>query len=96
MRNSDRAWLALAAGVAAYDLVATDEEQLTDAARRYFKSQPVATASMILITGLHLIGGIPQWCDPFALSFAAYRRLRAAPALNARWITSVFPHEGSR
>ena len=83
MRNSDRAWLALAAGVAAYDLVATDEEQLTDAARRYFKSQPVATASMILITGLHLIGGIPQWCDPFALSFAAYRRLRAAPALFA-------------
>jgi hypothetical protein len=27
MRNSDRAWLALAAGVAAYDLIATDDEQ---------------------------------------------------------------------
>jgi hypothetical protein len=95
MRNSDRAWLALATGVAAYDLVATDEEQLTGAARRYFKSQPVATASMILITGLHLIGGIPQWCDPFTLSFAACRRLRAAAALNARWITSVLPYGGS-
>jgi hypothetical protein len=78
MRNSDRAWLLLAAGVAAYDLVATDEEQLTGAARRYFKSQPVATASTILITGLHLIGGIPQWCDPFTLSLAACRRLRGA------------------
>ena len=75
MRNSDRAWLTLAAGVAAYDLVATDEEQLTGAARRYFKSQPVVTASMILVTGLHLIGGLPRWCDPFALSFAAYRQL---------------------
>jgi hypothetical protein len=96
MRNSDRAWLALAAGVAAYDLVATDEEQLTDAARRYFKSQPVATASMILMTGLHLLGGIPRWCDPFALSFAAYRRLRAGAALNARWTPSVFFHGGSR
>ncbi len=96
MRNSDRAWLALAAGVAAYDVVATDEEQLTDAARRYFKSQPVATASMILITSLHLIGGIPRWCDPFTLSFAGYRQLRAAAAVNARWITSVFPHGGSR
>jgi hypothetical protein len=96
MRNSDRAWLALAAGVAGYDLVATDGEQLTAAARRYFKSQPLVTASMILITGLHLIGGIPQWCDPFTLSFAAYRQLRAAAALNARWITSVFAYGGAR
>ena len=75
MRNSDRAWVALAGGVAAYDLIATDDEQLTHAARRYFKSQPFATASMILVTGLHLVGGIPAWCDPFALTFAAYRRL---------------------
>ena len=75
MRNSDRAWLALAAGVAAYDLVATDEEQLSNAARRYFKSQPIATASMILVTSLHLLGGIPPWCDPITLTFAAYRRL---------------------
>jgi hypothetical protein len=75
MRTSDRAWLALAAGVAAYDLIATDDEQLSDAVRRYFRFQPVATASMILLTGLHLIGGIPAWCDPFTLSFSAYRRL---------------------
>jgi hypothetical protein len=95
MRNSDRAWLALAVGVAAYDLVATDEEQMTGAARRYFKSQPVATASTILLTGLHLIGGIPRWCDPFTLSFAACRRLRGASAPNPRWITTVFPDGGS-
>jgi hypothetical protein len=61
--------------VATYDLIATDDERLSDAARRYYKSQPVATASMILMTGLHLIGRIPAWCDPFALTFAAYRRL---------------------
>lgn len=95
MRNSDRAWLALAAGVTAYDLVATDEEQLTGAARRYFKSQPVATASMILITGLHLIGGLPQWCDPFTLSLAGCRRVQTAAALNARWITSALLYGGS-
>jgi hypothetical protein len=52
MRNSDRAWVALAGGVAAYDLIATDDEQLTNAARRYFKSQPIATASMILATAV--------------------------------------------
>jgi hypothetical protein len=76
MRKSDRAWLALAGGVAAYDLIATDDELLSDAARRYFKSQPVATASMITVTGLHLVGGLPHWCDPFALLFATCRRLR--------------------
>src|ERR1700678_4796091 len=75
MRNSDRAWVALAGGVAAYDLIATDDEQLTNAARRYFKSQPIATASMIVATALHLVGGIPPWCDPITLTFAAYRRL---------------------
>jgi hypothetical protein len=91
MRNSDRAWLVLATGVAAYDLVAIDEEQLSDAARRYFKSQPVVTASMILLTGLHLIGGIPPWCDPFTLSFTAYRRLRAVATLAARRATQRTP-----
>jgi hypothetical protein len=65
----------LAGGVAAYDLIAADDEQLTHAARRYFKSQPIVTASTIMVTGLHLVGGIPRWCDPISLTFAAYRRL---------------------
>jgi hypothetical protein len=75
MRCSDRAWVALAGGVAAYDLIAADDEQLTNAARRYFQSRPIATMSMILVTGLHLVGGIPSWCDPITLTFAAYRVL---------------------
>src|SRR6202161_4573666 len=83
MRNSDRAWVALAGGVAAYDLIAADDEQLTNAARRYFKSQPIATASMILVTALHLVGGIPPRCDPNTLTFAAYRRLQ-----RQRWLRS--------
>jgi hypothetical protein len=72
MRDSDRAWVALAGGVAAYDLIATDDEQVTNAARRYFKSQPIATASMILVTGLQLVGGIPPWCNSITLTFAAW------------------------
>jgi hypothetical protein len=39
------------------------------------QAQPVATASIVLLTGLHLLGAIPPWCDPSTLSFAAYRRL---------------------
>ena len=71
MRDSDRARVAVAGGVAAYDLIATDDEQVTNAARRYFKCQPIATASMILVIGVHLVGGIPPWCDPITLTFAA-------------------------
>jgi hypothetical protein len=71
------AWLALAGGVAAYDLIATDDERLSDAARGYFKSRPVATASMILVTGLHLIGGIPSWFDPVHAPVRPHRRLQA-------------------
>ena len=70
MRDSDRAWVALAGGVAAYDLIATDDEQVTNAARRYFKFSP-ATAPMLLVTGLDLVGGIPPWYHPIALTFAA-------------------------
>jgi hypothetical protein len=72
MRDSDRAWVALAGGVAAYDLIATDDEQVTNAARRYFKSQPIATASMVVVTGLQLVGGIPPWCNSITLTFAAW------------------------
>ena len=38
MRNSDGAWVALAAGVGVYHLIAADDELLTDAAHRYFRS----------------------------------------------------------
>jgi len=50
----------LAGGVAAYDLIATDDEQVTNAARRYFKSQPIATASMTLVTGHLRLITLPQ------------------------------------
>ena len=75
MRNSDLAW-ALASDVATYDLIAGDDEQLSNAARRCFTSQPIGTASMILVTGLHLVAGISPWRDPITLIFAAYQRVR--------------------
>jgi hypothetical protein len=41
MRDSDKAWVALAGGMAACDLIAADDEQVTNAGRPYFKSQPI-------------------------------------------------------
>jgi hypothetical protein len=81
MRNSDRAWVTLASGVATYNLIAGDDEQLSNAARRCFKSQPIGTASMIRVTGLRLVAGIPPWPNPIALIFAAYQRRRSFASL---------------
>jgi hypothetical protein len=64
--------VAVASDVAAYDLIAADDEQLSNAGRRYFESQPIGTALMILVTGLHLVGGIP---------FAATRSRRHLPRI---------------
>ena len=86
IRSSDRAWVALAGAVAAYDLIATDDEQLTNAARRYLKCQPIATVSTILVTSLHLVGWIPPWCDPITLTFAAHRRLVRGFWFRRSWI----------
>jgi hypothetical protein len=41
--------------------------------------RPIATASMILVTGLHLVGGIPPWFYPITLTFrrAVTRHIRS-------------------
>jgi hypothetical protein len=40
---------------------------------------------MILVTGLHLVGGIPPWCDPITLTFrrvvTGHTRSRRIPQL---------------
>ena len=33
------------------------------------------TGKTMVVTSLHLLGGIPPWCDPITLTFAANRRL---------------------
>lgn len=71
IRDSDQAWVALAGGAAAYDLIATDDEPVTNAARRYFESQPIATASIswrqaCIWSAAYRRGAT---CDPITLTF---------------------------
>jgi hypothetical protein len=104
MRNSDRAWVTLASDVAAYDPIAAAAEQLSNAARRYFKSQPIGTALMILVTGLHLVGGIPPWrfrSVSFRFSTGRYLRLcfrvlMASINGATRWSTALPPPGAER
>jgi hypothetical protein len=42
------------------------------------------------VTDLHLVGGIPPWCDPIMLTFAAYRR-----GLRQFWLRQKAKHRDS-
>jgi hypothetical protein len=72
MRDSDRAWVALAGGVAAYDLIATDDEQVTNAARQVLQFS--ADCHRVDDPGDWPATGRRHtpWCDSITLTFAAW------------------------
>lgn len=73
MRTSDRAWLTLAAGVVAYDVLCPRGEMLSEASARYTEQQRLAwTATVIYIAGhlLHVWGER----DPLTLAAKALGR----------------------
>lgn len=78
MRPGCRAWVALAAGVAAWDVFCPEGEQLTDAARRGVVAHPVLTTGAIAVTGLHLANRLHRWMDPYYLTGSLVTALSVA------------------
>ena len=66
MRPADRAWLTLAAGVFAYEVVAglMRWELLSEAADRYRRHRPVLTHATVLYLAGHLLRRWPRPIDP--------------------------------
>lgn len=66
MRAADWAWLAVAAGVLAYEAHAArlEYELLSEAADRYRRRHPVLTDATICYLALHLLRAIPNRIDP--------------------------------
>lgn len=64
MRPGDRAWLALAAGVIAYEAWAPNGELLSQACDRYRQRHPVLSHLIILYIPLHLARLWPERIDP--------------------------------
>lgn len=75
LRPADRAWLALAAGVAAWDLLCPAGETLSEGADRYLATRPVLTHLVTALVALHLCNLVPARCDPLHLLFTGVRRL---------------------
>lgn len=64
MRPGDRAWLALAAGVIAYEIVAPPDELLSEACDRARHRAPIVTCSTIVYFAAHLLRLWPRRIDP--------------------------------
>lgn len=63
-RHSDYAWTALAAAVLTYEVLAPDNELLSEAVDRYRAKHPVLTLGAICLIAAHLARAIPQRLDP--------------------------------
>lgn len=66
MRAADKAWLALAAGIIAYEASAPEGELLSHGVDRYLQQRPWLTRAVVCVTAAHLINVLPQWCDPYS------------------------------
>jgi hypothetical protein len=67
MRAADRAWLAIAAGVTAYEVTAARRpgwELLSEAADRYRARRPVAVHLVAVYLAAHLTRHWPPHVDP--------------------------------
>jgi hypothetical protein len=77
LRAADKAWLVLAAGILAWDIVCEDDEMLTEASRRYAKAHPVVAHAVVASVALHLTDLVrPRWADPIHIIGLGVRRLK--------------------
>lgn len=76
LKAADRAWIALAAYVITYDLVASPEQTLSEGADRYMLTHPWTTRAIAAAVAAHVCNAIPAQFDPIHLLFAAARAWR--------------------
>ena len=65
MRTAEKAWLALGAGVAAYEIACPSGETLSEGVDRMIEKHPILTLGTIAITAAHLMNLLPEKIDPF-------------------------------
>lgn len=70
LRPSDKAWIALFAGVVAWDVLAPPGEMLSEAVDRYIVEHPIIVTTAVGITAAHLLNLLDRrpwcWIDVFA------------------------------
>ncbi|WNM68977.1 hypothetical protein SEA_TRIBLETROUBLE_36 [Mycobacterium Phage TribleTrouble] len=64
MRCSDKAWLALGAGVVAYEITCPPGELLSEGVDRYLTRRKWTTHAVVVGLALHLLNLLPDRLDP--------------------------------
>lgn len=73
MRPADRAWIALATGVVAYDVLAPPQQTLSEGADRYMKHHPWITRGVAFALAGHVCNLLPDRYDVIHQLFKAVR-----------------------
>ena len=73
MRAGDRAWVILGCGVVAYELVAADEELLSEAADRWMLRHPWLVRTVTFLLAAHIANAIQPRFDPVHRLFVVTR-----------------------
>jgi hypothetical protein len=74
MRTADQAWLALGAGVVAYEVAAPPGELLSEGVDRYLTRRKWTTRVVVIGLAAHLLNLIPQRFDPLTRLAQCFRR----------------------
>jgi hypothetical protein len=74
MRPADRAWLALAGGVIAWDAACPRGEMLSEASSRYTRARPVLWPAVVVYVAGHLVHVWPMRCDPLSVLARSFGR----------------------
>lgn len=63
--QSSKAWLAMGAGILAYEIKCEQGELLSEGADRAIEKHPILTRTLIGYTALHLANSLPEKADLF-------------------------------
>lgn len=80
MRPSDKAWLLLAAGVAAWDVLCPRGEMLSEASERYGRRHPLLWGGLVVYTAGHLLHVWPRRFDAFTAAASIWDPKPGAPS----------------
>jgi hypothetical protein len=75
---ADRAWIALAVYVVAYDVLAGPEQTLSEGADRYMLKHPWTTRGVAFAVAAHVCNLMPARFDVIHLLFAGLRAWKKA------------------
>ncbi len=87
--DGDYAWIAIGVGVLVYDLLAREDELLSEAADRYMGLHPWLWRAAVLATALHVTNAIPEYLDIFHL--CRLRRASTGPGVLRVALRHVYP-----